>query len=209
MNVRWVALQVSLNDYLRERDRYVRIVGMVQQFNAVTVIQLRANVVAKASCFNPSPCPNRTGGQAMSSEALFGVKSASARVFARNVKRTSLGAVEVIKGFIKADRHLSAPSVWVWYEDLVRDCIGTISRVYQALHREPPILKACEKAKLRPKALTKELKRELEQEPRLAHMAVDLAGFNLKVSTAQVFDRLSREVDNEPNPNEITFGLWR
>ena len=182
---------VSLNDFLQSRQRHRQIAEMIRQHNAIVVIQLRANVVQKA----------------ISSELLFGPANLFLAVTANRVRKVALAALETVKGFVRASEQLDKPSLWMWYEDLVRDCVGTVKLLYTALGQMPPMLDGCTNAAFKCRPMPPELRQQLVQERTLSEMARDPYEYNLSIHTNVILRNFTEQVAMDGNG--LTLHHWR
>lgn len=182
---------VSLNDFLKSRQRHRQITEMIRQHNAVVVMQLRANVVQKA----------------ISSERLFGPANLTPAATANRVRKVALAALETIKGFVLASEQLDKPSLWMWYEDLVRDCVGTVKLLYTALGQMPPTPNGCAGAAFKHRPIPLELRQQLVQERALSEMARDPYEYNLSINTSAMLRGFTEQVAMDGNG--LTFHHWR
>ena len=192
---RWTCT-VSLNDYLQSRTRFDEINDLIREYSASVVIQLRANVVEKG----------------ISAAKLWGVlkpgKHPTDDQIAWSIVNSGLKSIRTIRGHVIADKfmHSVEPSIWVWYEDLVRNCSHQFERIYEAIGLPFVLPQKCSEAKFigaEPYEgyLVNALKKEPSLEPMINHLT-----FNQEVDTDAIYRKMANETANVTEPS---FGHWR
>lgn len=193
------ACSVSFNDYLDEK-RYDDINKLISDYRATVVIQLRSNVVEKAIS------ANKLWGELRRQKK--GTQIITPQI-ARSIRHGSIRGQNTIRAFVNAEKFLpsSEPPIWVWYEDLVRQCNDMVGKIYDALRLpvHESVEKKCSEVGFREGSYNDALVEELKKEPSLVPM-IDAYKFNMEVDTQAIYDKLK---DETANATEVELGHWR
>lgn len=186
---------ISLNDYLRE-GRYEQINALIHDYSATVVIQLRANVVEKS----------------ISASKIWGnlqpKRHATEQQIADDIIGGALRGLDTIRGHVIADKLMPSdnPALWVWYEDLIRDCSFHFERIYQAIGLPFVMPQKCNEATfIGPEPYDSYLVNALKKQPALESMINHLT-FNQEVNTDDIYHKIMNETMNVTTPS---LGHWR
>ncbi len=206
-NTPW-ACSVSFNDYLRE-GRYTQINQLIRDYDATIVIQLRTNVVEKAIS------KNKRWGELSRDKSGRNIITPS---IAKTIQKDSLKGLETIRAFVNAEKFMPKSNngngndddgkpIWLWYEDLVRNCTSSIQRLHSSIginvHEESNEL--CETVKFHEGQYNEALTSELQKEPKLIPM-IDALEYNTNVDTDEIYEQLRIETQDI---KEVQLGFWR
>ena len=197
---------ISLNGYLSGgRERYDQINKLIQDYNATVVYQLRTNVVEKAI----------SASKLWKRMKHVETKDITQDI-AQGLGKSALAGFNTIRGHIVAEklrhqknsvRHNNNPSLFVWYEDLVRECNATINTIYTAIGVPETGSVNCNEAFFKNETYNDVFVEELQKEPELIPM-INANKFNMEVDTNAIYQKYK---DETKDIHEVLLGkgYWR
>eukprot|EP00041_Stephanoeca_diplocostata_P009972 m.157514 g.157514 ORF g.157514 m.157514 type:complete len:367 (+) comp17971_c0_seq9:186-1286(+) len=130
---------VSVNDFLKAEQTYKAQVHIMERYNASLIVQLRADVVAKA--WSAERMFSKPRGKIKRDKNGWYSGSNYSHITVKNLLAATKGGMETIEGhLIAAQRLPQLHPLFVWYEHLYASCAGEINALYTHLGHPPPDL---------------------------------------------------------------------
>ena len=207
-----LSCSISLNGYLTGgRERYDQINKLIQDYNATVVYQLRTNVVEKAISASKLWNTMKHRGDGVETKDIT-------QDIAQELRTSALAGFNTIRGHIVAEklrhqknsvRHNNNknPSLFVWYEDLVRECNATINTIYTAIGVPETGSVNCNEAFFKNETYNDVFVDELQKEPELIPM-INANKFNREVDTNVIYQKYKDET-KDIHDVLLGKGYWR